>query len=127
MESGHTNIRDLIKISREVNGMECLWHLPSNFKLDPPCLICHVAKSRARPLLKGPVERAAYIHHRVFMDTSGKRRVRAHNGDHYSSLAVDNHSDFTNLWSHQLKSDLKGCCNERNVRHGFTPKILRTN
>lgn len=56
--SGHTNIRDLIKISPTLNGMESLWNLPQSFKLEPPCLICHMAKSRRRPLPKGPVQRA---------------------------------------------------------------------
>eukprot|EP00961_Rhodomonas_salina_P259864 3511788-Rhodomonas_salina.1 len=70
INSGHTNISDLITISKG-NRNNKLWNFPLSFQLKM-CHTCALAKSRARQLPKGPVARANYVHERVFMDTTGK-------------------------------------------------------
>eukprot|EP00961_Rhodomonas_salina_P003872 53452-Rhodomonas_salina.1 len=70
------------------------------------CYTCALAKSRAKPLPKGPVERALYVHERVFIDTTGKMRIKSHCGNYYSTLMVDDCSNLTDLQNHAKKSYL---------------------
>eukprot|EP00961_Rhodomonas_salina_P028177 380593-Rhodomonas_salina.1 len=56
VDSGHTNIKDLILVWKN-GGNEKLWNFPVSFEMEM-CYTCALAKSRAKPLPKGPVERA---------------------------------------------------------------------
>ena len=124
--SGHTNIRDLILIARDGGGFEELLHLPTSFELEPPCHTCALAKSRARPLPKGPVQRASYVNERVFMDTTGRLRIMSHLGNYYHTLRIDDCSDYTDCISHRTKASIPEVHKKMNVRQGMPPKILRS-
>jgi hypothetical protein len=125
VDAGHTNIRDLISTARAGGGNEKLANFPLSFKLDL-CYTCALAKSRARPLPKGPVERAHYVHERVFIDTTGKFRIRSYRGEYYATLTVDDCSDFVDCFCHAKKSDLLAQYKRWNAQHGRAPKYLRS-
>ena len=125
VDAGHTNIKDLIATARAGGGNEKLINFPLKFKLGM-CYTCALAKSRAQPLPKGPVERAHYVHERVFIDTTGKFRIRSHKGEYYATLMVDDCSDFVDCFCHAKKSDLLACYKKRNVQQGKTPRYLRS-
>eukprot|EP00961_Rhodomonas_salina_P257750 3483383-Rhodomonas_salina.1 len=75
VDSGHTNIEHLLSISHTVDGLEELQLVPSGYKLEQECMTCKIAKSKAKPKMKGPAERATYLWARVHSDTAGKMRV----------------------------------------------------
>jgi hypothetical protein len=122
----HINMKHLIRTACSVDGHSELAKLPLNFQLDPPCLTCLLAKGKAAPLPKGPVERARVNHYRTFSDLSGRMRVRSSRGGYYGAIMLDDSSDFSDLAILVKKSDYKEAYKARNIKHGVVPKILRT-
>jgi hypothetical protein len=121
---GHTNIDYLRTVASTVDGLEELQQLPPKFKMKP-CTTCMVTKSRHQTTPKKS-ERSKVVHHLVHADTTGRMRVRSARGHYYSTVFVDDASDYKHVKNHALKSSFPKIYKERNVEAGRTPSILRT-